>query len=145
MCGHIKEASPYSILFYPIIFYYDIITNVLQLCSFFSSIQMKFQSFFLGHVLCKVVILNVMVLKKSSFGGYYDSDKLFCLNSSLPTDLYIHFLKYNILCTYMYLWSNKTFFIVIVIKGALYYNLINKHHGKDIVHCDEQEVSLKGH
>ncbi len=75
---------------------------------------MKFQSFFLGHVLCKVVILNVIVLIKSSFGGYYDSDKLFCVNSSLQTDLYLHFLKYNMLCTYMYLWSNKTFFIVIV-------------------------------
>ncbi len=77
--------------------------NVLQLCSFFSSIEMKFQFFFLGHVLCKVIILYVMVLIKSSFGGYYDSDKLFCLNSSLQTDLYLHFVKYNMLCTYMYL------------------------------------------
>ncbi len=56
-----------------------------------------------------------MGLIKYSFGGYYDSDKLFCFNSSLQTDLYLHFLKYNMLCTYMYLWSNKTFFIVIVI------------------------------
>ncbi len=56
-----------------------------------------------------------MVIIKSSFGGYYDSDKLFCLNSSLQTDLYLHFLKYNMLCTYMNLWSNKTFFIIIVI------------------------------
>ncbi len=48
--------------------------------------MIQIQSFFLDYD-CKVVILNVMVFIKSSFGGYYDSDKLFCLNSSLQTDL----------------------------------------------------------
>ncbi len=44
---------------------------------------------------------------------------IFCLNSSLQTDLYLYFLKYNMLCSEMYLWSNKTFFIVIVVCGYL--------------------------
>ncbi len=43
--------------------------------------------------MCKVVILNVLVVIKSFFKLYYDSDKLFCLNSSLQTDLELYFSK----------------------------------------------------
>ncbi len=47
--------------------------------------------------MCKVIILNVLVLIKSYFVGYYDSNKLFCLNSSIQTDLQLYFSK-NIMC-----------------------------------------------
>ncbi len=62
---------------------------------------MLFLFFYLDHIsiflswlwICKEVILNVMVPIKSFFGGFYDSNKLFCINGGLQTDLSLHFLK----------------------------------------------------
>ncbi len=71
--------------------------------------------------MCKVVILNVLLLIKSSFGGYYDSDKLFRLNSSLQTNLQLYFSK-NIMY-FVHTWSNKTFVIVIITVTSTFLNM----------------------
>ncbi len=57
-----------------------------------------------------------MVLIKSSFSGYCDSEKLFGVNSIVVfRPIIVIFSKiYNVLCTYV--WSNQIFVIVIIVN-----------------------------
>ncbi len=83
--------------------YYDIITllHCNLLCSSFSSI-LSCSNFDLSFVAINLWCSNILLLlMQSSFGGYYNSNKLVPLNRSLQTDWKIMALKL-IFCVHSY-------------------------------------------